>query len=220
MSNQELIEYIKKQIQENKGIEEIKKELLDNGWQENIIQETLKILNISSESKPPVPPSSSNYKETGLQNLDPKAVWVFFLRYIGPAMAILIWFGFNIVLGLMRWEFLVLISLIIIVLTFIWAKLTYKFYHYELTEDGFRKELGVIVKKYTSIPYERIQNINIQRGVLDRIMGLSSLKIFTAGTGGSGIGGAEGLLPCLSQETAEQLRDELIHRSRTAKSNF
>lgn len=107
---------------------------------------------------------------------------------------------------------LVFVSLI---LAFIWSKLTYRFYRYELTEAGFRKELGVIYKKYVTIPYDRIQNVDIYRGILARMLGLSDLNIQTAGA--SGAIGAEGRLPGLSREVAEQVRDELIKRARQSK---
>lgn len=97
--------------------------------------------------------------------------------------------------------------------------MSYKYYRYELREDGFRKELGVIWKKYTTIPYDRIQNVDIYRGVIDRILGLSELHIQTAGMSGFGQWGAlsEGRLPGLLPETAEKLRDELIKRVRNSK---
>ncbi len=101
------------------------------------------------------------------------------------------------------------------------AVLTYYFYRYELREEGFRKEHGVIWKKYVTIPYERIQNVDIYRGVFARIFGLSDLNIQTAGmstTVSSYGGSAEGRLPGLSKEVAEQVRDELIRRAKHGSS--
>ena len=114
----------------------------------------------------------------------------------------------------------IFIILLFATLLFFWAKLSYRFYKYELTDDGFRKELGVIYKKYVTIPYDRIQNVDIYRGILARILGLSDLHIQTAGASaqvsryGWLAGGAEGRLPGLSKEDAEKLRDELIRRAK------
>lgn len=102
-------------------------------------------------------------------------------------------------------------------LSFIWAKLTYRFYRYELTDAGFRKELGVIWKMYVTIPYDRIQNVDIYRGILARLLGLSDLQIQTAGVSGKVV--SEGRLPGLSREVAEQLRDEIIQRARQLRGN-
>jgi len=142
---------------------------------------------------------------------------------------IAIWIGFGVIAELT--ESLVgafgiglVILLVVFVFSFIWAKLTYHFYRYELTDAGFRKELGVIFKKYVTIPYDRIQNVDIYRGILARILGLSDLNIQTAGmsatVGRFGVsgGGAEGRLPAVSREIAEQLRDELIQRARQIKN--
>ncbi|MDP2642078.1 MAG: PH domain-containing protein [bacterium] len=124
--------------------------------------------------------------------------------------------------GFLNW--LLVIIPIFVILCFIWAKLTYRFYRYELTDDGFRKELGVIYKKYVTIPYDRIQNVDIYRGILARLLGLSDLNIQTAGMSASigrygAVGaGSEGRLPALSKEVAEQLRDELIKRAQQSRN--
>lgn len=170
------------------------------------------------------------------QQLDPRAVWVFFISFILRWFVFILIFIYGIIIILpvfdktfgaslfgFLWWFIVIIPAFLI-LAFVWAKLTYHFYRYELTDNGFRKEFGVIWKKYVTIPYDRIQNIDIYRGILARILGLSDLNIQTAGAsatvsryGAVGIG-AEGRLPALSRETAEQLRDELIQRARRSKN--
>ncbi|MEK7117403.1 MAG: PH domain-containing protein, partial [Patescibacteria group bacterium] len=114
--------------------------------------------------------------------------------------------------------------ILIVAVSYIWARLTYNYYRYELTETGFRKEKGVIYKKYVTIPYDRIQNVDIYRGILARILGLSDLNIQTAGASavvgqyGAFDVGAEGRLPALSKEVAEQLRDEVIARAQKSRS--
>lgn len=170
-----------------------------------------------------------------MKQLDPKAVWLFFFNSsIGIIfLTLLLWFFFNIFLRANELEkilqvvglpgiisifnFWWIVILFLVLVYYMWANLTYHFYRYELREDGFRKEHGVIWKKYVTISYERIQNVDIYRGLLARLLGLSDLNIQTAGmstTVGSYGGGSEGRLPGLSPEVAEQLRDELIHRAR------
>ena len=162
-----------------------------------------------------------------MKRLDPKAVWLFFFLFSSFSLLLimpLIWvfmsFGrdFNdtgkFLFSFIDWLWFVIP--VFLVLSFIWAKLTYRFYRYELTEDSFRKELGVINKKYVSIPYDRIQNINILRPIVSRFLGLSTLVVQTAGA--SGTVTAEGFLIGLSREVAEELRDELILRSKQSKN--
>ncbi len=109
-----------------------------------------------------------------------------------------------------------LILVLLLVALFVAAKLGYKFYKYELTDMGFRKESGIIWKQYVTIPYDRIQNVDIYRGVLARILGLSDLQIHTAGVGGVAMG--EGRLPGLSVADAERMRDELIMRAKQSRN--
>lgn len=168
-----------------------------------------------------------------MKQLDKKAVWLFFLNMLVGWLFMLVvfgtWLGVFLIgqFGFSVGGILLLVFgalLVFIGFSWIWAKLSYRYYRYELREDGFRKEQGVIWKKYVTIPYDRIQNIDIHRGVFARLFGLSDLQIQTAGAsavmgryGASGIN-AEGRLPGLSREVAEQLRDELVRRAREART--
>lgn len=174
-----------------------------------------------------------------MKQLDPKAVWLFFIHLVLRWFIVMILFGMGVVgflVGLLSDSsanfdsgdgaslsfFIFFLGIIpaFFILCFVWAKLTYRFYRYEFTDTGFRKEFGVISKKYVTIPYDRIQNVDIYRGILARMLGLSDLNIQTAGASaifGRGVS-AEGRLPALSREIAEQLRDELIERARQSKN--
>lgn len=91
-------------------------------------------------------------------------------------------------------------------ITLVWACLHHHFYRYQLCEDSFRKESGIIAKKYVAIPYSKIQNVDIYRGLFARILGLSTLSIQTA----AGSESAEAFLPGVSRRVAEKLRDDLV----------
>ena len=176
-----------------------------------------------------------------MKQLDQKAVWLFFLRFL-PAFIVfgffMLFFLFPIVgIGtffatsfftkgepnVFAWAVGILLLIVFYLLfasifAYVWARLSYKYYRYELTDLGFKKEYGVIWKKYVTIPYERIQNVDIYRGLIARLLGLSDLQVQTAGmsmTAGAYGSGAEGRLPGLSPEVAEQLRDELVRRAQS-----
>ena len=173
-----------------------------------------------------------------MKNLDPRFVWLLFLNNVAGWM--FSWtfffvglfsvlalssiesggsFSFSAFFGFALFVYLV-VACLALVAGYTWARLTYHFYRYELREDGFRKEHGVIWKKYVTIPYDRIQNVDIYRGLLARILGLSDLQVQTAGGTSRGAYGSssEGRLPGLSKELAEEIRDELIRRTRSSKS--
>jgi uncharacterized membrane protein YdbT with pleckstrin-like domain len=156
-----------------------------------------------------------------VNQLHPRAVWLFFINFF-IASSVLSGFGIGFVvlsisegvgIGFALGLFLIL-GLIWLLIGYLWARLSYHFYRYELREDGFRKEHGIIWKKYATIPYDRIQNVDIYRGLVARLLGLSDLQIQTAGgiTAGSYGAFSEGRLPGLHREVAEQLRDELVRR--------
>ncbi len=166
------------------------------------------------------------------QQLDSRAVWQFALgSFFGWLIAIIVisFQGFFLFeeLGLGGFSTLWIPFVVVVPFLIAWGYgvLSHKFYFYELTDDGFRKESGIIWKTYTTIPYDRIQNVDINRGVIARILGLSDLKIQTAGSSGASYGawgmvgtGAEGSVPGLAKEVAEQLRDDLIRRAKTART--
>ena len=158
---------------------------------------------------------------------------MFFFRFLGLFLFLAPVFFFGLVHIFLSFSdsgagsiifFFLLLLILWIGFSYFWARLSHKAYKYSLTEDGFKKELGVIWKKYVTIPYERIQNVDIHRGIIARMLGLSDLQIHTAGYSGDGgrrgFAGieAEGALPGVSHEVAEQLREELIRRAKGGKS--
>lgn len=172
-----------------------------------------------------------------MQKLDPRAIWIFFFRFLLFGLFILIFaFGWSVefitsffddtltITVILLWS--ALLFILYLIFSWVWAKLTYNLFLYQLSEDSFKKEQGVIWKKYVSIPYERIQNVDIHRGVVARILGLSDLYIQTAGSSAvvygrrmSGIG-VEGYLPGLNKAVAEQLREELIKKAKSSKQGL
>ncbi len=169
-----------------------------------------------------------------MEQLHPKAIWLFFWHYfffgsLSGFFLILYALAFTIPLigkiGV-AWVFLFFSFFIFFIFIYLmvcrfFARLTYRYWRYELSENAVKIEKGIILKKYISIPYERVQNVDIYRGILDRLLGLSELHIQTAGYSGGysgrGWGGlagrsSEGRLPGLDPQKAEQLREELVAR--------
>ncbi len=167
-----------------------------------------------------------------MNKLDPKAMWLFFFQafiswfFTGFFLASFIGFPLFFALfdsrtvptiapffGLGLFIF-PLYFVFICVMSYLWAWLSYENWKYEFTHDAIKIEKGIIWKKYISIPYERVQNVDIYRGVFARLFGLSDLQIQTAGYSGvSRYGqGTEGRLPGLSSRNAELLRDDLIKK--------
>ena len=108
---------------------------------------------------------------------------------------------------------------LIILIAEIYARMSYSRFLYEITNDGIKIEQGIIWKKYSSIPYERVQNVDIQRGIIARMFGFSTVQIETAGQSGYGSHSgfrfgrrgnkrykSEGYIPAVDVNGAEQSR--------------
>ncbi len=91
----------------------------------------------------------------------------------------------------------------IIVLTYLYNTAYIKNFSYKISEDHLVIKHGVLTKIVATIPYSRIQNINIVNGVFDRIFKTFTVKIETAGSSAAaksaqkGIVRPEGYIPGL-----------------------
>lgn len=115
---------------------------------------------------------------------------------------------------------------IFIILGEVYARMSYNRWFYEFTSNGVKLERGIIWKKYSNIPYERIQNIDVHRGILARIFGFSEVNIQTAGYsnpmyrfqirfGGfrrSNLQMSEGYIPAVDINEAEKIREFLLKK--------
>ncbi|MBD3397811.1 PH domain-containing protein [Candidatus Micrarchaeota archaeon] len=64
----------------------------------------------------------------------------------------------------------------------VWIELNYHNYTYQFRKKRLVIRKGVLNKERTVIPYAQIQNVNINRNVLQRALGVATVKIETAGT--------------------------------------
>jgi len=80
----------------------------------------------------------------------------------------------------------------------------YASWRYGLDDDALELERGVFTKVDTAVPYVRIQHVDTQRNPLDRLLGLSSVVVYTAGSRGADV-----TIPGLRPERARDLRNRL-----------
>jgi membrane protein YdbS with pleckstrin-like domain len=164
-----------------------------------------------------------------MEKLHPGAKWLFRLSgYFGAfiLMFVLSWilapivgivggliFGVGNIGGIILIGLVVYIALII-VFAEIYARMAYNRWFYEFTPTNLKIEKGIIWKKYSNIPYERVQNVDIHRGIIARMNGFSSVAIQTAGLSYSrrGGAGAEGAIPAVTPAAAEKIREFLMKK--------
>ena len=86
----------------------------------------------------------------------------------------------------------------------------YRAWGYRMEEAELQVRRGVWTEVHTIVPLARVQHIDISQGPLERLFAVCRLVVHTAGTMHSLV-----VLPGLSRETAERMRDEI--RSRIAQ---
>lgn len=79
---------------------------------------------------------------------------------------------------------------------------------YSLREKDIIYTKGLLWRKRTSIPLTRIQHAEIKQGPIDRIFGLHSLKVFTAGGDSSDLS-----IPGLKEERAANIKEFIMGKT-------
>jgi hypothetical protein len=82
---------------------------------------------------------------------------------------------------------------------------------FQLESDYLYIEKGVLRKTYSNVPYVRVQHIDTSRGPFERLLGLSTVGVYTAGSKGADVG-----IPGLERERARNIQEEL--RGQTVES--
>jgi len=83
-----------------------------------------------------------------------------------------------------------------------------RFHGYALAETCLNVRRGVLKQRDWTVPYGNIQSVTVRRGLLQRWLGLATIRIDTAG--GRGINGPH--IHDLSDDKAAELALSLVHR--------
>ncbi len=120
-------------------------------------------------------------------------------------LAFLLVFGFCIVLTLIIGGFAVGA-----------AALEYRYKWYEFGSAEFSFYSGIFSKKRTHIPYQRVQSVNEKMSLLQRIVGVCTVTIDTAG----GVDNKALVVPYVEKSAAERIRRELFMRKNLIASGL
>ncbi|WP_336363428.1 PH domain-containing protein [Halalkalicoccus salilacus] len=89
-------------------------------------------------------------------------------------------------------------------LTGIHGLLRYRVWRYEIREDELYLERGVLTRVKTVVPFVRIQHVDARRSPLERLTGLASTVVYTAGSRGADV-----TVPGLTPDGADELQRRL-----------
>lgn len=98
----------------------------------------------------------------------------------------------------------------IFAMVFLVQWLSWKHLSYELLPEEFNLYSGILNKKRRHVPYQRVQSVNQQAGVLQRVLGVCDVKIDTAG----GASNDAIMLKFVRTSEAEALRSEIFRRKK------
>lgn len=84
----------------------------------------------------------------------------------------------------------------------------YRSWDYEVKNDHLYLEHGVLVKVKTIVPFVRIQHVDTQKSIIDRLLGVSSVVVYTAGSRGSDVS-----IPGVIPKQADELQDNLKNKA-------
>jgi membrane protein YdbS with pleckstrin-like domain len=85
---------------------------------------------------------------------------------------------------------------------------------YQLRDDDFVVRRGIMFQRFAAVPYGRMQLVDINRGPIDRALGLAELKLVTAASA------SNVAVPGLPMADAEELRDRLVELAESRRAGL
>jgi membrane protein YdbS with pleckstrin-like domain len=93
---------------------------------------------------------------------------------------------------------------LVAILTLLHAHLRYRIWRFELQDDALFLHRGVLTRVRTVVPYVRVQHVDTQRNPVERVLGLSRVVVYTAGSRGADVA-----IPGLRPDRADALQERL-----------
>jgi putative membrane protein len=107
------------------------------------------------------------------------------------------------------------LTLLVMVIAGLFGVLDWWFFRYALTPENLLVHSGVISKQERTVPYQRIQTVDLEEAPLDRLLGVAKMRIETAATGS---GESEVKIQAIARDDAQDLRERLLRARQAARS--
>lgn len=159
--------------------------------------------------------TNATIDDTAWQGVSPKYVIVDLIGYVisglvMTAIALVPQLAFG-------WEFGWLLPIIVGALSLLMIAFTprrVRSIGYQLRADDLLFKRGIMWQRIVAVPYGRMQLVDINRGPIARLCGLSELKFVTAAAA-SGV-----VIPGLPEQVAEELRDTLVSLAESRRAGL
>ncbi|WP_431278298.1 PH domain-containing protein [Leifsonia poae] len=113
------------------------------------------------------------------------------------------------------WGWVLLAAIVVITLiSLIIAPRRARAIGYLMRDDDLLFRRGIMFQRFVSVPYGRMQLIDINRGPVSRMLGLADLKFVTAAAA-TGV-----LIPGLPEAEASELRDRLVELAESRRAGL
>ena len=149
------------------------------------------------------------------RRVSPKYVWV---DVISTAVGSLVFLGAScvpaVLSGVVLLWLLPVPVFVIVIVVIVLVPRRVRAIGYQLRDDDLLFRRGLLFQRFVSVPYGRMQLIDITRGPVSRIVGLSDLHFVTAAASSSVA------IPGLPNATAEELRDQLVALAETRRAGL
>lgn len=125
-------------------------------------------------------------------HVSPRYIWLMMVRPVVVLLLLLLAinyvYGYPDVQQSLPWPFntgalvsSILIAAIILVPSFVWIWLMHKNFIYIIKTDELVIRKGVLRKRHSAIPYNKIRNVQRMQSVLEMLFGLCTIRIETSG---------------------------------------
>jgi putative membrane protein len=151
---------------------------------------------------PPAPAPGAPAPAVPLEGEGPQRLHVLSPVFFATRHAIRLW-PLGVLLVARRQLWLIVLGALVLLA---WSTVEWMRRTYELEGGALRLEEGVLARKLRAVPFDRIQQVELVRKPLHRLLGVASLRVETAGGGSA----AEVDLDVVTLEEARTLRATLL----------
>ena len=166
---------------------------------------------VHSQVLPPLPPRSASQDADGWLALPPRARWLYIVSTAIGLSATAFAASLVLLFTVLRGHAATVIPSALLLGALAGALYGNRRYintRWRLDGDGFALRRGRLWQSDTRVPGSRVQHLDLKRGPVERLCGLATLVVHTAGTRHSAVA-----LSGLDQADAERLRDALSRQT-------
>ena len=101
-----------------------------------------------------------------------------------------------------------ILVLVLILTSFIWTIRAFKKKEFALRERDIVYKSGLVWRRVTVLPFNRIQHAEVEQGPIQRIFDLSELKVYTAGGSSSDLS-----ISGISHDVAQRMKEFILRKT-------